>query len=177
MSAPAPPIVLRWTPIRDDVDDALAVYRTQVGGWTRAYPYVLAGLFLLVGFCCLLIGMPLPALCAALGAVAMVLLFRRAMARALWKNPLLRQPQEAVVSPAALRMSNPTATTEWRWGTFSHAVETPRCFVLIGQRAPGAARGARLFSYLPKGALPHPAEVARLRALLGAVLPGGVRRS
>jgi hypothetical protein len=34
---------------------------------------------------------------------------------------------------------------------------------------------ARLFSYLPKGALPHPAEVDRLRGLLGTVLPGGVR--
>jgi hypothetical protein len=168
--------MLRWTPVREDIEDALAVYRTQIGGWTVAYPYVMAGAFLLVGLGCFLIGLVLPALFTALGAVAMVLVFKRALSRNLWKNPLVREPQEAVVSWSALRMSNRTASTEWRWPTFSHAVETPRSFVLIGQRSPGSPRtSTRLFSYLPKGALPHPVEVDRLRGLLASVLPGGVR--
>ena len=80
-----------------------------------------------------------------------------------------------MVSLSGLRMSNSTATTEWRWPTFSHAIETPRSFVLIGTRQPGTRNGTRLFSYLPKAALPHPAEVDRLRALLAQVLAGGVR--
>jgi hypothetical protein len=175
MSASAPPIVLRWTPVRAEFDEALAVYRTDIGGWAVAYQYVMAGLFLLVGVACLLIGLLLPALLTALGAIALVLVFKRATAGNLWRNALVRLPQEAVVSVGGLRMANATASTEWHWPTFSHAVETPRSFVLIGVRQPGAARSARLFSYLPKGALPHPAEVARLRALLGGVLPGGVR--
>jgi hypothetical protein len=175
MSAPAPPVVLRWTPRREDIDDALAVYQSEIGGWAVAYPYVMAGLFLLVGFVALLAGLLLTAVLTAFGAVVMVLVFKRARARALWKNPLLRYPQEAVVSLAGLRMSNETATTEWRWLTFSHAVETPRSFVLIGARQPGAHRSTRLFSYLPKDALPHPAEVDRLRALLTRAVAGGVK--
>jgi hypothetical protein len=176
MSAPAPPVVLRWTPVRADFDDALAIYRSELGGWAVAYPYVMAGLFLFVGLACLVIGLLVPALLTAVGAVVLVLVYQRATSRNLWKNPLVRRPQEAVVSTFALRMSNTTASTQWQWPTFSHAVETPRSFVLIGARVPGEGRsGTRLFSYLPKGALPHPAEVDRLRALLASVLPGGVR--
>jgi hypothetical protein len=103
-----------------------------------------------------------------------VLLGNRITTRAVWRNPLVRQPVEAVVTPQALRMTGPNATTDWRWQSFTRAVETERSFVLLSNPDGPAGRKAQLFCYLPKAAAPHPMEVDRLRAALGAILPGGV---
>ena len=62
-------------------------------------------------------------------------------------------------------MSSPTATTEWKWESFARAVETQRSFVLLGRPFAGPGKRTQLFCYLPKAALPHPAEAARLWTL------------
>ena len=175
MSAPAPPVVLRWTPTRADLDDALAVYRRNMGPRVLIFTYVPALALLLFSFALILLDELLLATVAVIAAVVLTVLATRINNRAVWRNPLVRQPAEAVVGPAALRMSSPNATTEWKWESFSRAVETPRSFVLIGSPFAGPGKRTQLFCYLPKAALPHPAEVDRLRVLLGHVLPGGVK--
>jgi len=122
----------------------------------------------------LLTGQLIVATVAALAAVLLALFGTRITDRAVWRNPLVRRPVEAVAGLEGLRMSSPNATTDWRWSTFDRAVETPRSFVLLAARV-GKAKHTPLFCYLPKSAAPHPVEVDRLRGLLGVVLPGGVR--
>lgn len=112
---------------------------------------------------------------AAVAAGVFAVFATRITNRAVWRNPLVRLPAEAVVGPDVLRMSSPTATTEWKWESFSRAVETPRSFVLLGRPFAGPGKRTQLFCYLPKAGLPHPAVADRLRALLGHVLAGGVR--
>lgn len=51
----------------------------------------------------------------------------------------------------------------------------PRSFVLIGRPFAGPGKRTQLFCYLPKAALPDPAELGRLRTLLAHTLPDGVR--
>jgi len=176
MSAPAPPIMLRWTPVREDLEDGMAVYLREVGGPLAWFPYLMAGVFLLVGLSGFLLDELAITVGGAVGAVVAALFGRRLMHRNLWKNPLVREPREAVATPSGLRVWTRTATSDLHWPAFSHAVETDRSFVLVGPRLPGAARSARLLYFLPKAALPHPAEADRLRALLAGVLAGGVRR-
>jgi YcxB-like protein len=168
--------MLRWTPVREDLEDGMAVYRREVGGPIAWFPYVMAGVCLLIGLSGFLLGQLTITVIASVGAVLMALFGRRLMNRSVWKNPLVREPREAVATPSGLRVWTRTATTELHWPAFSHAVETNRSFVLIGPRQPGAGRSTQLIYFLPKTALPHPVEVDRLRALLAAVLAGGVRR-
>ncbi len=175
MSAPAPPVVLRWTPTRADLDDALAVYRRNMGPKVVIFTYVPAIALLLFTFALVLIGELLLATVTVVAAVVFALFATRINNRAVWRNPMVRLPAEAIVGPYALRMSSPDATTDWKWESFSRAVETPRSFVLLGRPFAGPGKRTQLFCYLPKAALAHPAEAARLRALLGAVLDGGVR--
>jgi hypothetical protein len=174
VSVPAPPVVLRWTPVRADLDDALDVYRQNMGPRVVIFTYVPALALVLLAFALALVDELLFATVAVLAAVVLTLFAKRINNRAVWRNPLVRQPAEAVVGPYALRMSSPTATTDWRWESFSRAVETPRSFVLLGRPFAGPGKRTQLFCYLPKAALPHPAEADRLRALLGHVLAGGV---
>jgi hypothetical protein len=174
VSAPAPPVVLRWTPVRADLDDALAVYRRNMGPRVVIFTYIPAIALLLLTFALVLVGELLFATVAVVGAVLLTVFAKRINNRAVWRNPLVRLPAEAVVGPYALRMSSPNATTEWNWQSFSRAVETQRSFVLLGRPFTGPGKRTQLFCYLPKAALQHPAEAARLRALLAQVLPGGV---
>ncbi|HST67692.1 MAG TPA: YcxB family protein [Mycobacteriales bacterium] len=174
MSAPAPPVVLRWTPTRADLDDALAVYRRTMGPRVLIFTYFPAFALLLLAAALILVDQPLFAAVTAAGAAVFAVFANRINNRAVWRNPLVRQPAEAVVGPDALRMSSPTATTEWKWVSFSRAVETPRSFVLLGRPFAGPGKRNLMFCYLPKAALAHPAEADRLRALLGHTLPGGV---
>jgi hypothetical protein len=174
VSAPAPPVVLRWTPTRADLDDALAVYRRNMGPRVVIFTYIPALALLLVSFALILVGELLFATVAVVAAVVFTVFATRINNRAVWRNPLVRQPAEAVVGPYALRMSNPTATTEWKWESFSRAVETPRSFVLLGRPFAGAGKRTQLFCYLPKAALAVPADADRLRAVLAHALAGGV---
>jgi YcxB-like protein len=175
VSAPAPPVVLRWTPVREDLDDALAVYRRNMGPRVLIFTYIPALALLLFAVTLLLVGELLFATVAVIAAVVLTLFATRINNRAVWRNPLVRLPAEALVGPYALRMSSPNATTEWKWESFSRAVETPRSFVLLGRPFAGPGKRTQLFCYLPKAALQHPAEAARLRAVLAQVLPGGVK--
>lgn len=175
MSAPAPPVVLRWTPTRADLDDALAVYRRNMGPRVVVFTYIPALALLLFSFTLILVGELLFATATVVAAVVFTVFATRINNRAVWRNPLVRQPAEAVVGPGALRMSSPNATTEWTWESFSRAVETPRSFVLIGRPFAGPGKRTQLFCYLPKAALPDPAELGRLRTLLAHTLPDGVR--
>ena len=163
---------LRWTPARADLDDAMAAFRRAAGGYTAVFPYLgaVAALVLAVGLA--VIGLPAVGAGVGVAAVLLAVFGVRLTNRAIWRNPMLRRPAEAAAGPAGLRVSIPTATTDWQWQSFTRAVETGRSFVLIG-RATG--RRSSLFTYLPKRAAAGPAEVDRLRALLAAVLPGGVR--
>jgi hypothetical protein len=175
VSAPAPPVVLRWTPVRADLDDALAVYRRNMGPRVVMFTYIPAVALLLFTFALVLIGELLFATVTVVAAVVFTLFATRVNNRAVWRNPMVRLPAEAVVGPYALRMSSPNATTEWNWQSFSRAVETQRSFVLLGRPFAGPGKRTQLFCYLPKAALAHPSEADRLRTLLGHALADGVK--
>lgn len=139
------------------------------------FTYVPAIALLFSGFALVLIGELLFATVAVVAPPVFTVFAKRINSRALWRNPLVRQPAEAVVGPAALRMSNPNATTEWNWQSFGRAVETQRSFVLLGRPFTGPGKRTQLFCYLPKGALPDPAEAAPPPRPPRPGPPGGVR--
>jgi hypothetical protein len=176
VSAPAPPIVLRWTPEPADLQESVAAGRWARGGAARHKVAITAGVMVAAALTCVLLGQ---AWVAPIFVVALLpAVFNKPLNRwAIWRAlPSARQPTEMAVLPDALVGTTWGATnarTTWQWSSFAAAVETPRLFVLIPEAFKG--RNAMIISYLPKRALAHPAEADRLRQLLVSVLPGGVR--
>lgn len=169
------PIVLRWTPEPADLQESVATGRWARGGAARHKVAITAGVLLVAALVCVLAGQPWVAPIFLI-PLPLAVFAKQVNRRAIWRAlPSARQPVEMAVLPDALvgaTWGATTARTTWQWSSFAAAVETERMFVLIPEAFKG--RNAMIISYLPKRALAHPAEVDRLRAVLGTVLPGGV---
>jgi hypothetical protein len=175
-SAP-PPLFLRWTPTPADLQESVEVARWARGGAARHKNSIVAGILAAVGAVEIALGFWWLAVPALLLVPVVLLAYAPLNRWALWRAmPLARQPVEVVVAPAELRWTSHgtgSYTSSWQWSSFWSALETERLFVVLGR--PGARKSETLTSYLPKRALGGPAGEAHLRALLVAVLPGGVR--
>lgn len=159
------PIVLRWTPTREDLADAMAAY----GPRPLMQPplrYGAALALLLGGAVLVLLGLLTAALVLALLAVLVAVFGGRRVEHAPGARVYAREaafsPTEAVLSADGIQVAQ-TSTVTLPWSAFHRTVESERSFVLVGPR-----RGVLpLLTYLPKRAAP---DVDRLRALLDGVV-------
>lgn len=167
-------MVLRWTPEPADLQETVELAGRLRGGVTGRPALAVAVVLAVVGAVHIAIGAWWTAGAVLVLIPVTMFAHRPVTRRTLWRSlPLARQPVEVVVAPDELRWTSSgvgSYTSSWQWSSFWYAVETERLFVLVGR--PGERKRETLTSYLPKRAVADPAA---MRALLGSVLPGGVR--